>query len=99
MTKKEKSVQKKSQPSTSANEWYVYIIKTINNKLYTGITTDLQRRFDEHKNLKTGAKFLKANPPKEIVYTETVDSKSSALKREIEIKKLSRKEKDRLIKA
>ena len=87
----------KAQPN-KPERWYIYIIKTINNKLYTGITKDVEKRFNEHLNLKTGAKFLKANPPKKVVYTETVKSKSAALKREIEIKKFSRKQKDQLIK-
>ena len=88
---------KSAQPKTNET-WFIYIIKTINNKLYTGITKDEEKRFNEHKNLKTGAKFLKANPPQKVVYTEEVTSMSGALKREIEIKKLSRKQKDNLIK-
>ncbi len=77
--------------------WFVYIIETQNNKLYTGITKDPQKRFEAHLNKPSGAKFLKANPPKEIVYTEKVESKSAALKREIQIKKLTRKQKLKLI--
>lgn len=78
--------------------WYLYIIETENNKLYTGITTDVERRFNEHLNEPKGAKFLKANPPKRIVYTEEFENRSEASKREIEVKKLSRSQKERLIK-
>ena len=80
------------------SSWFVYIIETQNNKLYTGITTDLEKRFEAHLNKPSGAKFLKANPPKEIVYSEEVESKSVALKREIQIKKLTRDQKLKLIK-
>jgi putative endonuclease len=78
--------------------WYLYIILTKNGKLYTGITTDLDRRFEEHKTGVKGAKFTKANPPKKIVYTEELVDRSTASKREWEIKKLTRKQKEALYK-
>lgn len=77
--------------------WFVYIIKTVSGKYYTGITTDVKRRFNEHKNLKKGAKYLKANPPKEIVYQEECENRSVATKREIEIKKMNKSDKQSLI--
>lgn len=77
-------------------EWTLYIIETVNGKLYTGITTDLTRRFQEHKD-GTGAKYTKSNKPKKIVYTETLKNRSEATKRELQIKKLSRLDKYRLI--
>lgn len=76
--------------------WYLYIILTQNDKLYTGITTDIDRRFEEHKSGVKGAKFTKANPPKKIVYTEEFADRSKASKREWEIKKLTRKQKEAL---
>ncbi|MCO4754853.1 MAG: GIY-YIG nuclease family protein [Bacteriovoracaceae bacterium] len=78
--------------------WFLYIIETENNKLYTGITTDVERRFQEHLCEPKGAKFLKANPPKKVVYTEEYENRSEASKREAQVKKLSRKEKNLLIK-
>ena len=78
--------------------WYLYIIKTQNNKLYTGITTDVERRFNEHLNEPKGAKFLKANKPEEIVYIEELENRSIALKREYAVKQLSRRQKEELIK-
>lgn len=79
-------------------KWFIYILETETEKLYTGITTDVERRFDEHKNSKKGAKFTKANPVKKIIYTEESENRSSATKREIEIKKLTRLQKLKLIK-
>ena len=79
--------------------WTVYIIQTKNLKLYTGITTDLDRRFKEHKGLikGKGAKFFNSNPPEKVVFKEFHVDRSSALKREAQIKKLKRKEKLELI--
>ncbi|WGL59713.1 GIY-YIG nuclease family protein [Pigmentibacter sp. JX0631] len=78
--------------------WKVYIIETISGKLYTGITTDLERRFKEHSSSnKKRAKFFSFNPPKRVVYQENVKDRSSATKKEIEIKKLTKKEKLNLI--
>jgi len=76
--------------------WTVYIISAKNGKLYSGITTDLDRRLKEHKSGK-GAKFFRTSPPKKVVYRESCKGKSKALRREIEIKKLSRKRKMLLI--
>ena len=79
------------------SSWFIYIIETLNAKLYTGITTDVERRFDEHKNSKKGAKFTKSNPVKSIVYIEFSSDRSSASKREYEIKQMPRKKKLELI--
>jgi putative endonuclease len=79
--------------------WYLYILLTQNNKLYTGITTNLERRYDEHCSGIKGAKFTRANPPKELVHVEFFDDRSEASKRECEIKKMSRKQKDSLCKS
>jgi len=74
------------------------MIETKSGKLYTGITTDIDRRYNEHKNLKTkGAKFFRTDPPKKIVFQENVENRSTALKREAQIKKLTRKEKLQLV--
>lgn len=76
--------------------WFVYIIECSNGSLYTGITKDLERRFNEHLN-GTGAKFFRTTKPLQIAYQEKLSSKSEALKREIEIKKLNRDKKLKLI--
>ena len=77
--------------------WSVYIIKASDGSLYTGITTDVQRRFVEHCSPEKGARFFRGRKPLEVVYTETHPDRSSALKREAAIKRLSRGEKIELI--
>jgi putative endonuclease len=77
--------------------WIVYILESqVLGKLYTGITNNLERRLTAHNN-GTGAKCTRAGRPWMIVHQETMDGKSSALKREIAIKKLSRSEKLTLV--
>lgn len=75
--------------------WFVYILRCDDDSLYTGVTTDVQRRFTEHKNGE-GSAYTKSFGAKEIVYTEAVKDKSAALIREHEIKQLSREEKEKL---
>lgn len=79
--------------------WYVYIIKTQKNKLYTGISTDYERRFLEHLSGIGGAKFFRSDSPESIVYLEEATSRSEALKIEAEIKKLTKVKKELLIKS
>jgi len=75
-------------------KWYVYILECADKTLYTGVTTDLERRVEEHNfNNKKGAKYTKARRPVSLVYSEEVADRSEAGKREVEIKKFSRKEK------
>ena len=80
--------------------WTVYIILASDGSLYTGITTDLERRFAEHQGgqgvgrSKKGAKYFHGGRhPQAVVYREASDNRSSASQREAAIKKLSRKEK------
>ena len=77
--------------------WYVYILRCGDGTLYTGITDDVDRRLAVHRAGK-GAKYTRGRGPLEVVYTKEVPDKSAALKREIAIKKLTRQEKERLIK-
>ena len=78
--------------------WYVYILRCGDNTLYTGITDDVPRRLAAHRAGK-GAKYTRGRGPLELVYTEQLPDKSTALRREIEIKRLRRAEKERLIKS
>ena len=78
-------------------EWCVYMLLCDDNTIYTGITNDLKKRFENHI-LGKGAKYLRGRKPLEIVYTENFQNRSMATKREMEIKKLNRKEKEILIK-
>ncbi len=78
-------------------EWYVYIVRCNDDSLYTGITTELERRVDEHNTSKQAAAYTRARRPVTLVYSESLDSRASASKREYEIKQLTRKEKLALI--
>lgn len=77
--------------------YFVYIIKCKDGSLYTGITTDVVRRFNEHKNGK-GGRYTRARGVLKVVYTERQKNRSEALKREAKIKNLRRWEKLNLIK-
>jgi putative endonuclease len=77
--------------------WYVYIIRASDNSLYTGVTTDVQRRFNEHAGPDKGARFFRGRKPVEVVYTECHPDRSSALKREAAIKRLTRDQKVELV--
>lgn len=72
--------------------WYLYILRCGDDTLYTGITTDIDRRLEAHQQGK-GAKYTRGRGPLEIVYREVCGSHSQALRRELEIKALSRQEK------
>jgi putative endonuclease len=74
-------------------DWTVYIILCSDDTLYTGITTELQRRFEEHGADKLGAKYFNGRTPVEVVYSETGHNRSTASQREANIKKLSREQK------
>lgn len=78
-------------------KWYVYIVRCRDNALYTGITTNLERRINEH-NLGIGAKSLRGKLPVELVYHETYGSQKEASKRETAIKNWKREHKLKLIK-
>lgn len=81
------------------SQWFVYILRCSDKTLYTGITTDTDRRVKEHNGeIPTkGAKCTRARRPVRLVYQEECTNRSSSSKREWEIKQLSRKEKDMLI--
>ena len=72
--------------------WHIYIIRCRDNTLYTGITTDVVRRMEEHNN-GVGAKYTKTRRPVKLVYQEIAKNRSEALKREWAIKHLSKQEK------
>ncbi|MES9845114.1 MAG: GIY-YIG nuclease family protein [Candidatus Sedimenticola sp. PURPLELP] len=82
---------------TTNCDWYVYILQCRDDSLYTGVTTDLERRVQEHNESPKGAKYTRARRPVELVYAEAWDSRSLACQRESEIKQLSRPEKISLI--
>ncbi len=77
------------------NTWFVYILRCGDGTLYTGITTDPQRRLAQHREGK-GAKYTRGRGPLEMVYCEDAADYSEALRREYAIKRLSREEKKKL---
>ncbi|WP_423907689.1 GIY-YIG nuclease family protein [Candidatus Spongiihabitans sp.] len=77
--------------------WSIYIIEANDNSYYTGIATDVERRFEEHAGGEHGAKYFNGRTPIRVVYQEDGHTRSSAGKREIEIKKLTRCQKETLI--
>jgi len=79
--------------------WSVYILRCSDDSLYTGITTDVERRVKEHngESANLGAKFTRGRQPVKLVYQEKAASRSHATKREMEIKSLSRDLKLQLI--
>ena len=74
---------------------YTYIVRCCDNTLYTGWTTDLDRRMEAHNSGK-GAKYTRSRRQVELIYAERFDTKQEAMRREWEIKQLSREEKLRL---
>ena len=79
------------------NTWKLYILRCGDGSLYTGITTDVEKRFTVHQSGK-GAKYTRGRGPLEVVYTEECGDHSAALKRELEIKALTKEQKEILIK-
>lgn len=79
-----------------ANSWQVYIVRCADATLYTGIARDVTKRIDEHNHSHLAARYTRARRPVVLVYLESCDSRSEALRREIAIKKLSRRDKERL---
>lgn len=73
-------------------KWQVYILRCKDNTLYTGITDNLEKRLAAH-NAGKGAKYTRGRGPTEVVYAELYDNKSQALRREFQIKHLSREAK------
>jgi putative endonuclease len=80
-----------------ASAWFVYIIQNEKGHYYTGITTDLERRFKEHATSKKGAKFFNTGAPVDMVFTKKFANRSLASKFECFVKKLTRQEKIGLI--
>lgn len=86
--------QAKEMPTDA---WWVYMLSCADQSLYTGIAKDVVKRFDEHNNSPKAAKYTRARRPVSLVYVEAVEDRSSALKRELAIKALSRVQKQQLI--
>ena len=79
-------------------KWYLYILRCGDGTLYTGITTDVEKRLEQHRSGK-GAKYTRGRGPLELVYQEELEDHSQALKREYVMKALKRPQKEKLISA
>ena len=79
-------------------KWCLYILRCGDNTYYTGITNDLNKRLEAHRSGK-GAKYTRGRAPLELVYQEVCEDHSCALRREWEVKKLTRTEKEKLMKS
>ena len=77
--------------------YFVYIVQCSDETLYTGIATDIKRRLDEHNSSDKGAKYTRVRRPVKLKYSEELEDRSSACKREYAIKKLTREKKLELI--
>ncbi|GBO47794.1 MULTISPECIES: GIY-YIG nuclease family protein [Pectobacterium] len=78
------------------SHWYLYILRTVAGSLYTGITTDVSRRLNQHQTGK-GAKALRGKGELTLVFHCLVGDRSDALKLEYRIKQLSKNQKERLV--
>ena len=87
----------KSSEKTLQPDWWVYILECNDNTLYTGITTDVRRRLEEHNDSACGAKYTRGRRPVMLVYWERAENRVEASRREYAIKQLSRKQKQVLI--
>lgn len=90
-------VKSVSAKTNNEQTWYVYVIRASDNSLYTGITTDIKRRFKEHSGTQKGARYFRGRQPLEVVYSDTHPDRGSALRREAAIKKLPRAQKLKMI--
>jgi putative endonuclease len=78
--------------------WFVYILKCADGTFYTGVTTDIERRLKEHNDSKLGAKYTRVRRPVCLVLSESYPNRSASQIREAAIKKLTREEKQLLLK-
>lgn len=75
------------------SHWFVYILRCADDSLYTGVTTDPDRRQREHNSRKGGARYTRARQPVSMIYRESCPDRSTALKREAQIKRMTRQQK------
>ena len=83
-------------PETTDTCWHLYLLRCGNGDLYTGISTDVQRRFEQHCN-NQGAKRLRGRGPLELLFNQAVGNRSEAQRVEYRVKQLTRTQKEQLI--
>lgn len=80
-----------------ASNWFVYMLRCADGSLYTGVTTDITRRIEQHNSTRQGAKYTRQRRPVSLVYCEEFLGRAAAQKRECEIKKLDKRSKEAMI--
>lgn len=93
------SSNEKADKTASATDWYLYMLRCGDGSLYTGISSDVERRLEEHRGVagrNRGAKALRGKQPLQLVFKQAVANKSEALKLEYRVKNLSRAVKEEL---
>ena len=83
--------------SSNSKRWFMYVVKCNDDTLYTGITTDVERRILEHNESKKGAKYTASRRPVHIVYARVYDNQSQAAKAESKFRRLPRTKKLNII--
>jgi putative endonuclease len=81
------------------SEWHVYIVRTADGSLYTGVATDVERRLEEHRTGGRGARYLRGRGPLELVLDREIGPRGLALKLERRIKALDKEDKEALVQA
>ena len=79
------------------DDWFLYVLECADGTYYTGITTNVHRRLHEHNFTKKGAKYTKSRRPSRVIFCQEYSSRSSAAKAEYRFRKLSRKDKSKII--
>ena len=79
------------------SEWFVYMLRCADDSLYTGVTTDVERRVAEHNAKKSVTRYTRVRQPVSLTYFEKAESRSDACKRESQLKKLTKKQKEAIV--
>jgi putative endonuclease len=83
----------------SEKAWFLYVLRCADDTFYTGTTTDITRRINEHNTKKCGAKYTKTRRPVELIFWLDFENRSQAQKAEYKFKKLTRTQKEKIINA
>jgi len=92
----EAEMRAETEPAAAVKIWFLYIIRCRGGQLYTGISTDVERRFAEHGSGK-GAKYLRGKEPLLLLFQQSIGSHSQALKAEAKVKKMPKQAKENII--
>jgi len=93
----EPSINQEAIDNPGRQEWFVYILRCADGSLYTGVTTDPVRRLKEHNSTTKGARYTRSRRPVRLVHAEPAASRSTACRREYQLKQLSKADKERVI--